>query len=178
MDSFFHGWRRKVGCTLLVISLLFMIAWIRSFVVDDFVAFPFEIETRHWSLVGLAGESQSVVLYGYWMEPTPEHDPIEIPLASSVTTIPDAQPEMHELDPADALSATVDAESLSDEWIVAGGGISIRSHTTTISCSLRAPVPLVIIPFRWFVIPLTLVSAFLILWKPRKRETAKWRPNS
>jgi len=166
MGEFFKEWRRKVGCVTLMIASVSMAGWIRSFLTDDFVAFPFEIEISNWSLAGLAAESQSVILYAYSMEPVQEQDPVESFLATSGTTIPDVEAAT----PADALSASVESVSLPDQWTVTGEGAS-RSHTTTISCSLPEPVPLVIIPFWWFVVPLTLFSAYLILW-PGQQTTS------
>ena len=35
MPPFFHGWRRKAGCVLLVMATVFMGGWIRSHVAND-----------------------------------------------------------------------------------------------------------------------------------------------
>ena len=38
MGAFFHGWRRKVGCVLLLASLALVAAWMRSqFKSDEYV---------------------------------------------------------------------------------------------------------------------------------------------
>ncbi len=40
MNTFFHGWRRRVGCVTLVVALGFMGCWIRSLSVTDFCQLP------------------------------------------------------------------------------------------------------------------------------------------
>lgn len=35
MRSFFHGWRRRIGCATLILALAAMGMWIRTFHVDD-----------------------------------------------------------------------------------------------------------------------------------------------
>lgn len=45
MGEFFHGWRRKVGCILLVMALALTGAWIRSFCRADWFAW-FTVNTQ------------------------------------------------------------------------------------------------------------------------------------
>ena len=40
MGSFFQGWRRKIGLMTLLLALVFMSGWVRSFITGDFVTFP------------------------------------------------------------------------------------------------------------------------------------------
>lgn len=44
MRTVFHGWRRKTGCGLLAMALFFMGLWIRSGVIVDTITFT---EVRH-----------------------------------------------------------------------------------------------------------------------------------
>ena len=37
MREFFRGWRRKVGCAMLVLALTLMVLWLRSIHTKDFV---------------------------------------------------------------------------------------------------------------------------------------------
>jgi hypothetical protein len=38
MREFFHGWRRKLGCVTLVMALVLMVGWMRTRVVQDGVS--------------------------------------------------------------------------------------------------------------------------------------------
>ncbi|MDB5348223.1 MAG: hypothetical protein JWP89_6600 [Schlesneria sp.] len=40
MYTFFHGWRRKLGCVALVTACVFAVAWVRSFFIWDVLTFP------------------------------------------------------------------------------------------------------------------------------------------
>lgn len=35
MSTFFHGWRRKLGCALLAMACVFTVLWVRSCIVID-----------------------------------------------------------------------------------------------------------------------------------------------
>ena len=48
-------------------------------------------------------------------------------------------------------------------WRMEIAGIQVGTY------SVDDPVTIVVIPDMWVIIPLTLLSAYLILWKPRKR---------
>ncbi|MDB5346658.1 MAG: hypothetical protein JWP89_5035 [Schlesneria sp.] len=171
MFEFFYGWRRKMGTATLLIALLFMGGWIRSFVVDDYIAFPFLfcVEAGSWSLDGLASKNESLVLYAYVLPPIYELGPDseEIPLASSGSTIPAAEPALKEHEPADALSACSESEAAADEWTIVGES-AVSCQAIIIGCCIFPPEPVVTLPFCWIVMPLTLLSAYLLLWNPRK----------
>lgn len=164
MRAFFHGWRRKVGCVTLVMALVFVAGWIRSFVVDDFIATPFKFNIGNWSIAGIATENQSLVLYADSLsEPDLEPGLPVTALANADSKIPDAEFAPQETEPADALSASSESEPV-EEWSVVSEGGSLTSFTTVITCTFPSPVPLVRIPFYYVAIPLTLLSAYLILW--------------
>lgn len=40
MGNFFHGWRREAGCVTLVIACVFMGLWARSYYVEDWLVLP------------------------------------------------------------------------------------------------------------------------------------------
>lgn len=42
MHEFFKGWRRKVGCALLVVAAAFTVGWIRSTAFADYLGLPSE----------------------------------------------------------------------------------------------------------------------------------------
>jgi len=54
MSSFFHGWRRKIGCVTLVMAAAVTCAWTRSDVIADFLIVDFgTVGYRIRSLDGL-----------------------------------------------------------------------------------------------------------------------------
>ena len=98
MRDFFHGWRRKTGCAVLIVACGFMGLWIRNFHEPDY--FTYTQDSRHYAIHLASG---TVV----WSEFTPDRcGPIDI-------------------------------------W-------SKEFH------------------YSRYVIPLTLLSAYLILWRPKK----------
>lgn len=189
MGEVFRGWRRKWGVAVLALALAFAGGWVRSFVVEDFIDFPFVDSNDDGSLSGLATEDQMLVLYVFSKDTDLdlEPDPTGIPLANDVAANSDPRPGpmanvlsdaekpaapthadgSREFEPADALFPASASESAVDEWITVGESVSIKGHTTMISCSFgRSQTPLVRIPFWSIVIPLTLLAAWLLLWKP------------
>ena len=40
MSDFFHGWRRKVGCATLTLALVFIAGWVRSYHYSDQLSLP------------------------------------------------------------------------------------------------------------------------------------------
>jgi hypothetical protein len=48
MGEFFKGWRRKVGSLTLVLALVFMVGWVRSFYVSDVILFPTANAMNTW----------------------------------------------------------------------------------------------------------------------------------
>ena len=161
MSGFFNGWRRKWGILTLAIALLFAVGWARSLVVDEFIDFPFDDD----SLSGLETQDQSLAVY--WFSRAQETD-TERPSSSTeptsdVSTNPDTEPTPTAIEVAIPTFDAPEADGSTDEWIVVGSG-SIRSHTTVISCSFPSPEPRFRIPFSLIVIPLTLLSAWLLIW--------------
>lgn len=189
MGEVFRGWRRKWGVAVLALALAFAGGWVRSFVVEDFIDFPFVDSSDEGSLSGLATEEQMLVLYAFSKDTDLdlEPDPTGVPLTNVVAANSDPEPEpmanalsdaekpaapthadgSREFEPADALFPATPSESAGDEWITIGGSGSVRTFRIVSSCfSGRSQTPLVRIPFWSIVIPLTLLAAWLLLWKP------------
>ena len=98
MRDFFHGWRRKVGCALLVMAISAMYLWICSYAVP--VSFDLVYRYQFYVIESSGGG----ILWSQWVSDGP--DPMQ-----TITAIP--------------------------YWLLTAS--------------------------------LTLLSAYLILWKPRKR---------
>ncbi|MDB5343493.1 MAG: hypothetical protein JWP89_1870 [Schlesneria sp.] len=132
MRIFFQGWRRKVGCVVLVMALAFMGAWIRSLLITDFCESP----------IGSVWQAGFVSHRGHF-----------------------------------SYGWTNRKGSTRFKWnsFDSQDPIAIRSHSFFFDFTGgTAPNPSgmpseLIIPYWSIIIPLTLLSACLILWKPRKR---------
>ena len=160
MHAFFNGWRRTTGCVALVMALAVMAAWLRSYVVYDWVTFW--LQESGQSALSQCG----CVVWQNRCRPNPSNHfrGIEIGWESTDADRPALGIETHLdnyliLAPTDSTSewswsgfyfgATSDANGLQRTWII--------SHSL-------------------LLLPLTLLSAYLILWKPRPKP--KGKPNA
>ena len=125
MFEFFKGWRRKVGCLLLIAATGFTGLWLRSLVIfydklmvsDFFPHIPVEVG----SIAGIVTRPNFLVILKY--------DP---PISEEVVG-PNGQP---------AMAMIIDVSSLCE------------------------------IPFWSIVIPIVLLSGYLILWPRHKQRAA------
>lgn len=130
MHIFFHGWRRKVGCVTLVMSLAVMGLWMRSRIVCDLFGIPIgERQTVLWSLDGKA----------YWFGCNAD--------GGDWFGLTSRQLNQKVLDGVNRQRAELAQQPAMEykEWSV---------------------------PYLPVAIGLTLLSAYLILWKPRKQVQA------
>lgn len=150
MKEFFHGWRRKAGCVLLLFAFMYLLGWLRSR-----MPFPATIgpatTINEFRVSGLPFTStQHVIVIPnelIWISGTED-----LLLVS----------EWHAQEIANV--AVNDRESWTCRWRVGFAGLSAGSHEAYgIRLNWwRAPY--------WAIVwPLTLLSGYLILWKPRKR---------
>jgi hypothetical protein len=138
MRDFFHGWRRKSGCTLLLVAIGLCILWARSQLVEDTITFP--IKTRSYLLTSLEGQliweasvRKSEGLF-QWKSQTAKHDWLSPWLTNGLLP-------RHEF-----------AGFLYSSGILPGGAVYDRW---------------IVVPYAWLVLPCTLLSAYLILVRPR-----------
>jgi hypothetical protein len=120
MREFFKGWRRKVGCVTLVVSLLLAGCWIRSFVIRDVVCIP-----RKYALQ-IFSSSQGEISWN-------RHDA---------------------------------ASTLKFSW----KSEPIDRRTARRKAGFRFNASIWSTPYWPFTVPLTLLSAYLILWNPLKNS--------
>ena len=124
MREVFKGWRRKVGVVTLVMALILMAAWLRSFAIRDTLRIPTQ-ESSHYfrSVTGsLQWRRFDSTANGIaWRSYTPAER--------------ESAPRWEKWDWSDWMFEDY-------AWII---------------------------PYWSIVIPLTLLSAYLLLWKPRKR---------
>lgn len=146
MAGFFKGWRRKTGVGALVLACVFMGAYLRVLTIEDYMSFPIENQT----IAGIGTARRSLVIYQH----------------GRLTDVAQAEPEPIRR----KLSTDVSGNLQTDEGlgIPSENGGALPPFQITISCSFPEPVPLVEIPLIVFVVPLTLLSAYLLLVKPRQ----------
>jgi len=160
MGEFFHGWRRKVGVGLLAAASLLAILWMRSwYVVDEvFISPPFPPARRIYKTLGSQQGNIS------WLEWTTDGGAAVVSETSYTTyssrkvTYSDhldiPNPEIKRFDwRFKCWLIDIGSTDVDDEFGVFG-----YRHSTHI-----------IIPYNLPVLLLTLLSACLLLWKPRKK---------
>ncbi len=159
MKEFFYGWRRKAGCVALVVACLFMGLWARSrFYEDDF---RFRVG-RHAVYVFHSFES-GLAWISVW---EPNDGPRLIRhngAMSSIELMDDKrniewQTDRREGNDAGALRQV--------EWDWNCGGCRYGHQPTGPMSGIGSN--LLQVPYSIFVLLPTLLSAYLILWKPRR----------
>jgi hypothetical protein len=116
MHTFFHGWRRKTGCVVLVVAIALTGCYVRSLRTVD--AFAVVVANRQQLIFSTHGQI-------VWLTWSPEMPQLPTNWSS------------YDIDFEDDDTAPDDSDWSVSHWLV--------------------------------IAPLTLLSAYLILWKPRKR---------
>ncbi|HEY4261287.1 MAG TPA: hypothetical protein VGM98_14065 [Schlesneria sp.] len=159
MREFFRGVRRKLGCVTLMMACLFMGLWMRSYVVTDQVWMEGHKDT-HLKEARLGSSGGSI----YWIREDIWWDKL---LVSA--SIKDGWNWIAE--PDHDLGAPNNYQYSTRFWIP-GAEIAIAScfqptrnggwfdTTSYWKCS-----------FLWLVLPLTVLSGYLILCRPRKQDS-------
>jgi hypothetical protein len=147
MGTFFHGWRRKVSCVALLTACMLACAWVRSQDLKDVVSVCRDNETLHW-LVSSNGELRWITIHGLGGDPywSAHNHWRTYPNNSSV--------------------AVVNPSTLTPYWNYASIGFSLGQGW--VEDPISDSRGWVIVPYWSITLTLTLLSAYLILWKPRK----------
>jgi hypothetical protein len=148
MREFFRGWRRKAGCVALVMACALMGLWMRSTVTFDSVFFYFG--SVRWGI-------SSVDSRIWFLKSTP--------LSGESMATWFSQRYQALFDPMKNANVV---------WRNDWGGFHIgRYHRQLLNQTATGEfvADSCMIPYWCFVLPLTLLSAYLILWKPKKRES-------
>ncbi len=144
MGDFFHGWRRKIGVVMLVLALSFMVGMVRTAKFDD--RMQTQIGDTNYCLLS----SDGLVRFTRY-------------------TAKDAPPlVMWE-------SRSSNSGTLHD--VVGGAPIAWKWHVTWFGFEAgfgnfrwgTVPIAAFSLPY-WIAIPLTLLTAWLLLSKPRSRH--------
>ena len=153
MGDFFHGWRRKTGFTTLFAAFLFLSGWVHSLNSQDVVDYE-------GNSIFLTMASANGKLIGVWY-PQPEmFDRPRWEIGDFGWWSDEILPSGNAID--DELDKTI---NVSGDW----AGTSLR-------CAIDdnpsdGGLWIVFIPYGMIVIPLTLLSAWLILITPRRTRS-------
>ena len=158
MREFFQGWRRKSGLALLAMALLLTAAWFRSLVLTDIfatVAFGDHhvVQSGHGVVVWARQLGFTIFIDGWYSHDTIEH-----------RTIVSKSSKWNE--------AWKPAESWRCCWQYGIGDAAVGCHEQ-VEGGGRLRTLWWRAPYWELVLPLTLLSGWLILAKPRPAKTAK-----
>ncbi|MDB5343302.1 MAG: hypothetical protein JWP89_1679 [Schlesneria sp.] len=141
MREFFIGWRRKAGCGALLLALIVAVAWARSYIYCDELTLP------HGQVTYFASSLQARVGCG-WQ--TPSHSSQLAEWHSFNMT------RMNVLDTRETCDLQV-----CWRW----AGFRFESGTLKHQAS-RIEIEMWMVPYWSLVLPLTLISGYLILRQP------------
>ena len=144
MGDFFHGWRRKIGVVMLVLACVFAVGWVRSIIVADIISWANRINTYD---LFISAEQQLSWQTTYDVEGL---QIITLPAWQSSTldyTVPDN-----------------DDDQTIWRWRILGFELGEFPPQMTGDSSLARFCSF---PYWSIVIPLTLLSAYLLLSQPR-----------
>ncbi|HEY4261206.1 MAG TPA: hypothetical protein VGM98_13660 [Schlesneria sp.] len=153
MWVFCRGWRRKLGVLTLLLACLFFVMYLRSRVVADGVAAVPSTHQQEWyySADGFLGwQSYETTLAGY--TPSPWFSYGTIPIKPGEFFDPDS--------PGDV--------QWRSRWFGGGIGEFPTETVRTVSGSGTVAITLRYISYWCFIVPLTALSAYLILSQPQK----------
>jgi hypothetical protein len=153
MGEFFHGWRRKTGWVLLLMSTMFTAAWVRSLKIRDVYSWKFtDSNVAIRSFDGGFG----------WQRSTPSEN---VSITGSITG-----KEIPLFDPWSGFPNYGGDTATKFRWEWGGFDVGWLSWPVPTLPPETGTFVMLIIPYWTFAIPLALLSAYLLLWKPRMRE--------
>ena len=162
MGRFFDGWRRRVGCTLLVMACAVTALWGRSLEIIDVVNVPLKGDRA----IAVSSADDAIVWRVGWNsdDPWKEYD---------WTTRATVNFNGRELSSPPEYDYRYDrpfplGEGDAVDWLLIHSGFG--AGQTTLQDRSFCRQFYLIIPYRFLVWPLTLLSAWLILWTPRKKS--------
>lgn len=147
MCYYFQCWRRKSGLVLLAVALLFTVVWMRSYVVED------RLLIRNSPSLNTVVSSSGVLSWDR-MTPFPFHQPID----------------WQSIDASD-----LEHSGLWSRWSFEWRWTMLGFEFGKVKWPFDKPVwvEVWVIPYWSLVLPLTLLSAYLILSKPSPAKLMK-----
>lgn len=150
MRDVFNGWRRKVGCTALVMACALMVGWMRSYYYVDVITLN----------SGRRTSDQFQSASGYlvcWSRRTVVGDFADYPLLQGLWGQKN-----------DGTSFGTDVTGISNmNWSIRSSGLGVCQVAP--EGNPDGQCRLCFVAYSYVVVPLTLLSAFLLVWKPRQR---------
>ena len=145
MRAFFHGWRRKTGCVTLVIACVMMAVWVRSRIQVDCIC----LESRRADFRFVSGGGRFRLVQG-----SPGMRQLSIkPSTASRSVLITTKPQ-----------SSISKNTMRLEWTV------WQAPAVNINPESLGAVEATTMYSYWFLItPMTLLSAYLILVKPRQK---------
>jgi len=164
MREFFQGWRRKVGCGFLIIALLFAGGWMRSLTTRDTIAWTFRKSSSGFRLRSANGS----VGWQRWTWRQIEDD----------GWTSDNNFREDNRFGGDFFNVWYQVDNVNEnpfKWRQEWAGFDFRSATwiDKFRPELKSSVSVCILPYWSLTLLLTLFSAYLLFWKPRKQKPAR-----
>jgi hypothetical protein len=165
MPTYFTPLRRKIGVLTLLMACVFAAGWVRSLVVldriefSDFTGSP----NKEHSIAGLGTKRHAVVLLAYELVEFDWQTPIAQTPFNLVSVSSDASQSEDDVKVDLDYGKPMMAIALPETGTEARGLAERRTGT------MLLPVPFLVLPYWSIVIPLTLLSAWLLLSKPRAK---------
>lgn len=174
MAPLFHGWRRKAGCTTLVLACLLAMAWLRSLRVDDGYTLRQDGSTNY----AMSSEDGRFVfcmarggVHGPYLEINYKQyrsDPRKISGAERVAI---AEALCH--DEVGVRSRRLRARNIQIKWQRSWHGFELAKRSNESPLMDDVEATFLPVPYWSIVIPLTMLSARLLLSSPRNRTRTR-----
>ena len=162
MGEFFRGWRRKLGVVMLVMACVFTGMWVRGFAFEDAIRLGNgqRIVTRGRVLQTLSTSSRNGLIW--------KHEETDCDMTWVAGWQSRPVEKMDEFDPVtDPVTSFVNSNVLDWRWQLCGFDIGRFHGATADRLSYWR------ISHSSITIPLTLISFWLLLTKPRKSNQKK-----
>lgn len=161
MCSFLIGWRRKAGCILLMAALALTAGWVRSKYLFDMCNCPMG---QNYAIAMTSWKEAFAIRVG-WDKDDPWNELIwDTRDFDAWGYVDNPQSSNYRFN-----RPIPDGSGCFVTWYLMGDGAGVGlspSHQRSYCRMVFA-----IIPYWSVTLPLTLLSAYLILWKPRRRES-------
>ncbi len=155
MGNFFRGWRRKFGVVTLVLACAFMTGWLRSLSVRD--TFLFQREQRKgielFGHLSFISSNNGRIKWVQW-DANSESGKMYMSLDGSYFTGKSGTPDVF--------------DSVISECRLQFCGIEFWDGPSRKSSELNAMT--FVLPYGFLVVPLTLLSAYMLISEPRSRH--------
>jgi hypothetical protein len=163
MRSFFKGWRRKVGCLLLLLACVVMAFWMRSRITKDF----WTIRTDKKTLDRLSNSSQGFKWERLRALKAPDF------AASARTEWKSLPVQAFNSSPFDTIVGIYSVQTIRSQWQCCGFQL-LTGHYGEATFVEHG---LLVIPHWPVVLLLSLLSAWLIFFRARKKSASTANPH-